>query len=479
MKKRTIILIIVGALVLAGATYGVVSARQKSQASNSDLQTSQVNYGELSAVVDETGEVRADQSAILYWETAGIVSEVMVSLGDKVKADQLLSELDEESLPQNYYMSQQEFVAATRALEDLWENAAEVSANAQLVLANARDALDKAEYRWFLNQPGNRYSPEELKSAKAKLYIAKEELGGNQRRYNNADGKMASARAQILLTDAINRYQYASWYVNWLQVGADEIEMGILDAKVAVGIAQFDTAERQYARVKDGPDPDDITMAESRISAAQASLDATFITAPFDGVITAEEAHPGDLVSPNTLAFRIDDLDTLLVDVAVSEVDINQINVGQPVTLSFDAILDKEYQGEVIEVSPVGVPQQGLVSFEVTIKLVDADEEVRPGLTAAVQVVVRYVEDALLIPNRAVRWVKGEQVVYVSTNGEIAALEGLMKVPVTLGASSDEYSELLEGEIGEGDYVVLNPPSVSIFDEMQPGQPPEGMRGMP
>ncbi len=170
---------------------------------------------------------------------------------------------------------------------------------------------------------------------------------------------------------------------------------------------------------------------------------------------------------------------TLLVDVAVSEVDINQINVGQPVTLSFDAILDKEYQGEVIEVSPVGVQQQGLVSFEVTIKLVDADEEVRPGLTAAVQVVVRYVEDALLIPNRAVRWVKGEQVVYVSTNGEIAALEGLMKVPVTLGASSDEYSELLEGEIGEGDYVVLNPPSVSIFDEMQPGQPPEGMRGMP
>jgi len=119
------------------------------------------------------------------------------------------------------------------------------------------------------------------------------------------------------------------------------------------------------------------------------------------------------------------------------------------------------------------------VSFEVTIKLVDADEEVRPGLTAAVQVVVRHVEDALLIPNRAVRWVKGEQVVYVSTNGEIAALEGLMKVSVTLGASSDEYSELLEGEIGEGDYVVLNPPSLSIFEEMEPGQRPEGMRGMP
>ncbi len=151
MKKRTIILIIIGALILAGATYGVVSARQKSQASSSNLQTFQVNYGELSAVVDETGEVRAEQSAILNWETAGIVSEVMVSLGDKVKADQVLSELKEDSLPQNYYMSQQELVTATRALEDLYENAAEVSANAQLVLANARDSLDDAEYRWLLN----------------------------------------------------------------------------------------------------------------------------------------------------------------------------------------------------------------------------------------------------------------------------------------------------------------------------------------
>ena len=476
MKKRTIIFIIIGALILAGATYGVVSARQKSQTRSSNLQTFQVNYGELSAVVDETGEVRAEQSAILNWETAGIVSEVMVSLGDKVKADQVLTELKEDSLPQNYYISQQELVTATRALEDLYENAAEVSANAQLVLANARDSLDNAEYHWLLNQPGNRYSPEELKSAKAKLVIAEEELGARQRQYNNADGRIGSARAQIVLTDAINQFQYAQWYVNWLQVGADEIEMGILDAKVAVALAQLGTAERQYDRVKDGPEPDDIKMAEARISAAQAALDAAFITAPFNGVITAEEAHPGDLVSPNTLAFRIDDLDTLLVDVEISEVDINQINIGQPVTLSFDAILDKEYQGEVIEVSPVGVPLQGLVSFQVSIKLVDADEEVRPGLTAAVQIVVRHVEDALLIPNRAVRWVKGEQIVYVSTNGEFADIEGLMKVPVTLGASSDEYSELLEGEIGEGDYVVLNPPSVNIFDEMgSMDGPPEGV----
>jgi len=475
MKKRTIIIIVVIALVLAGVTFGVVSARQKSQASSSDLLTSQVVNGELSAVIDETGTVHADQSASLYWETTGIVDVVRVSLGDHVKADQVLAGLSESSLPQNYYMSQQELITATRALEDLYENAAKVAANAQSALASARDALDDAEYRWLLNQPGNRYSPEELKSAKAKLVIAENQLESKQKRFDNASGKVNKAQAQILLTNAINQYQYAVWYVNWLQDGADEIEMGILDANIAVGIASRNAAERQYDKVKDGPDPDDVTIAEARISAAQASLDAAFITAPFDGVITAIEVLPGDLVAPNSLAFRIDNLENLLVDVSVSEVDINQISAGQPVILAFDAILGKEYQGEVVEVSPVGVQQQGLVSFDVTIQVVDADEEVRPGLTAAVQIVVRHVEDVLLIPNRAVRWVSGEQVVYLSTAGENATLDGLMKVPVVLGASSDEYSELLDGELKEGDFVVLNPPSASIFDNMQAGRPPEGM----
>jgi len=49
---------------------------------------------------------------------------------------------------------------------------------------------------------------------------------------------------------------------------------------------------------------------------------------------------------------------------------------------------------------------------------------------------------------------------------------------ITLGASSDEFSELIEGEIVEGDLIVLNPPSISIFEEMEPGQgPPRGFEG--
>ncbi len=472
MKKRNLIIIVVIALVLAAGAYGIVQARQRSAANSSDLITYQIGIGDLSAEIDETGEVRANQSATLFWETTGVVGEIEVELGEKVEADQVLATLKEDSLPQSYFLAQQELINAKRALEDLYDNAAETAAKAQSAVANARDALDKAEYRWTINQPGNRYSPEALKAAKARVVIAEKRLEKRQNAYNKASGKVGKAQAQLLLTDAIDQYQYAVWYLNWLQAGADEIEMAILDANVAVSQADLDSAERYYEKVKDGPDPDDIAIAEARVAAAQASVDTAEITAPFEGYITAIEITEGDLVTPSTYAFRIDSLDNLLVDVAVSEVDINQIKVGQPVSLDFDAIQDEEYQGEVTEVSPIGVQQQGLVSFEVTIKLLDADQEVRPGLTAAVQIVVRQVEDALLIPTRAVRWVRGEQVVYLSTTGETATADDLQIVPVTVGASSDEFTEVVDGDLKEGDYVVLNPPSVSIFDEIEPGQGP-------
>ncbi len=478
MKRRTIIIVVVAALVIAGLTYGLVSARQGQSAAGDDLQTYEIAYGSLSAVVDETGEVYADQSAMIVWEITGIVGEVTVEMGDEVKTDQVLTNLTDTSLPQSIYLAQQELISAERALEDLYEGAPVAAANAQLAVANARDALDDSEYRLAINQPGQRAAPEEYKAAKARVFITQKAKQSRQQAFNNASGKMAKAKSQIELTNAINRYQEAIWYKNWLEVGADEIEMPIFEGKVAVSLANLDAAEREYDRIKDGPDPDDITMAEARISAAQAALDIVSITAPFDGVITSVDVLPGDLVSPGTVAFRIDNLDYLLVDVGVSEVDINQIKVGQPVTLSFDAILSEEYQGEVVDVSPVGVEQQGLVSFEVTIKIVDADKEVRPGLTAGVQIVVRQVENALLIPNRAVRWVKGEQVVYFSINGEDANLASLKRVPVMLGASSDEFSELIDGEIGEGDYLVLNPPKVDIFEDMQPGRPPEGVEAL-
>jgi HlyD family secretion protein len=179
-----------------------------------------------------------------------------------------------------------------------------------------------------------------------------------------------------------------------------------------------------------------------------------YVTAPFDGVITLVKPLPGDQVTPGTVAFRLDDLSHLLVDVQVSEIDINNIRVGQTVTMSFDAVLGRNYEGVVVEVSQAGSVVQGAVNFTVTVELTDADESVKPGMTAAVNILVKEVKNVLVVPNRAVRVIDGQRVVYVLKNG----IPEMVKI--RLGATSDTVSEVINGDLKEGDLIVLNPPAM-------------------
>jgi HlyD family secretion protein len=161
----------------------------------------------------------------------------------------------------------------------------------------------------------------------------------------------------------------------------------------------------------------------------------------------------GDQVSPGTEAFRIDDLSQMKVDVQVSEVDINSVQISQPVTLTFDAIAGKGYTGKVVEVAQAGDSVQGAVNFIVTVVLTDTDASVKPGMTAAVTITVEQLNDVLLVPNRVVHLVNGQRVVYVLRNGQLS------EIPVTLGASDDTSSIVTSGDLSAGDVLVLNPPT--------------------
>ncbi|MEA1977187.1 MAG: HlyD family efflux transporter periplasmic adaptor subunit, partial [Chloroflexota bacterium] len=166
--------------------------------------------------------------------------------------------------------------------------------------------------------------------------------------------------------------------------------------------------------------------------------------------------------------FRIDDLSRLLVEVEISEVDINRVALGQSATLNFDAVLDQVYNGVVVEKSLIGTSLQGVVSFPVTVELIDADEAIKPGMTAAVNIIVEQIENVVLVPNRAVRVQDGERVVYLLVDDVITP------APIVLGATSDLYSEVLGGDLKVGDEVILNPPA-SLFEN---GEHPGFMGGM-
>jgi HlyD family secretion protein len=228
---------------------------------------------------------------------------------------------------------------------------------------------------------------------------------------------------------------------------------------LALKKAQLEEAQRTYDRLTGG-NAAEIAAAQARVDAAQATRNLARVVSPFAGTVTEAHILPGDQVSAGQTAFRVDNLSSLLVDVKVSEVDINNVSVGQPVMLTFDAILGKDYHGEVAEVTQAGTVEEGVVNFTVTVELTDADSAVKPGMTAAVNIVVEELQDVLLVPNRAVRLVDGERVVYILADGQP------VKKEIRLGSSSDTMSVVASGDLKVGDVIILNPPA-----DFGPGRP--------
>jgi len=398
--------IVVGLVVVVSLTAVFLSTRGGTE---TIYQTTAAERGDLIASIGATGSVRARQSAVLLWQTNGIVEKVNVEVGQRITRDEVMASLDKASLNQSIILAETDLANAKRALEDLL--------NSDTSRAQALIAVDKAE------------------KAYEKAYNWRLELNG-----------------KIEIVDTYLEFGVPK--VRKYKGYADAETIADADENLALTKAQLDDARRAYERLKDGADAADVAAAEARVAAAQSTLNLAFISVPFDGTVTQSNPAIGDQVSAGTVAFRVDDLSHLLVDLQVSEVDINSVFVDQAAALTFDAILGKQYSGKVVKVGQSGDTVQGVVSFTVTVELTDADELVKPGMTAAVTVVVEEVKDVVLIPNRAVRLVDGNRVVYKLVNGLP------VQVKVQLGASSDTSSVLVDGELKEGDLIILNPPSM-------------------
>ncbi|HWQ84237.1 MAG TPA: efflux RND transporter periplasmic adaptor subunit [Anaerolineales bacterium] len=495
-----------GVLVIAAVIYFVgpnQAQQQAAQASNYQTETAQ--FGSLTATVGATGVVHANQTAFLVWQTTGTVAEVQVGVGDPVEKDEVLASLAQTSLSQQVILAQADLVTAQRALDDLMnsqiqsaqaqqaveqaeraledaQNPALTQARAQEAIATAQKAVENAErvYRYSLSPA----SQSMIDEAQARVTIAKDSLDRAAERFEPYAGRpednLTRAQLQSQLSAAQQQYDAAVRNLNSMQGTASATDQAVAEANLISAQAQFAQAQRDYERVKDGanladialleaqledarrewervkdgPDPDDLRAAEARRNAAQATLDLARLAAPFSGTITVVDSKPGDQVTPGTSGFRLDDLSHLLIDVRVSEVDINRIRVGQDVTLGFDAIQDKVYNGRVVEVDLVGSIDQGVVDFNVSVELTDADADVKTGMTAAVNIVVEQLDNVLLVPNRAVRISEGNRVVYILQDGNLEEIE------INLGASSESSSQVLEGDLQSGDLIVLNPPLV-------------------
>ena len=421
-KYRTLLIILLIVVIAASAFVYVRGSTANNAASQ--FQTETLSRGTLTATIGATGTVRAMQTAVLVWQAAGTVDTVNVKVGDNIPEDFVMAFLKQTSLPQSIVVAEADLTDAEKALNDLLTSDT-ARAEAVIALKEAQEAYDRAD---------------------------------NYLHYLQRSRRIPQTSVRTFLIRTPRGYEYRTKTKSFKGPAPED---WLIEAEndLALKKAELDEAQRTFDRLTNG-NTAEIEAAQARVEAAQATLNMARLISPFAGTVTESEVLPGDQVSAGATAFRIDNLSSLLVDVEVSEVDINSISIGQPVTLNFDAVLGKEYHGEVLEVTQAGTVENGVVNFTVTVELTDADALVKPGMTAGVNIVVQEMQDVLLVPNRDVRLVDGERVVYILENGQP------VKKEIRLGSSSDSQSIVASGDITEGDLIILNPPA-----DFGPGRP--------
>jgi HlyD family secretion protein len=441
----------------------------RDRSNTSDVyQTVVVERGDLIAIVGATGVVEAKQTTEINWQTTGRIAHVFTEVGKQVKAGEKLADLADNTLPQSVILAQSDLVTAKKNLEDLINsNTASAEAYRNL-LTSESDLRDAKEERDDWNYKNANW--DKINAARAEFIRLEEELKIYRSAFESVRELPATDSKRVEAKSALDKAQLARdkalRTINYIMGKTYDRDVAEDFADYELALSKVQDAQREWERVKAGANKDDISAAEARVAASEATVSLGWLEAPINGTVTRANPKVGDEVSTGAEGFRVDDLSELFVNVNISEVDINRVKIGQPVELSFDAVTGNTYKGDVTEVASVGIDKGSGVDFEVTLKILEPDNQVRPGMTAAVNIIVSEIKDVLVIPNRAIRLKDGRRIVYVLSSGQ------LVETSVEVGSSSDTQTEISGGDIKEGDMIVLNPPAFFQTN----GRPPSFVR---
>ena len=239
--------------------------------------------------------------------------------------------------------------------------------------------------------------------------------------------------------------------------------MRVMDQQINLKIEAIEIARAEVAMAEAN-----LANAEAVVDQKQAALDQaevdrerTQICAPIGGVIVKRDVNPGQTVAVTLEAktlFKIaHDLREMEVRGRIDEADVGKLSVGQTATFSVDAYPGRLFKGHVLQIRKSPEITQNVVTYIAIISAPNPDLLLLPGMTATLRVVVSETESTLKIPNQALRF---------RPKGEKAAVERAGRgsptvwvigqdrrpspVPVTVGRSDNKSTELLSGELSEG-----------------------------
>ncbi|HSJ81477.1 MAG TPA: efflux RND transporter periplasmic adaptor subunit [Thiobacillus sp.] len=209
-----------------------------------------------------------------------------------------------------------------------------------------------------------------------------------------------------------------------------------------------------------------VRVARAQVTRDQTNLGFTVIRSPVDGTVINRQVDVGQTVAASfqtPTLFQIGkDLTQMQIDSTVSEADIGQVKVGQPVKFLVDAFPDASYSGAVRQVRLNARTEQNVVTYNVVVDVANPDLALMPGMTANLRVEVETRPDVLRVPTAALRFrppvdpaaergstPRGAAVHVLGADGQP------VRVAVRTGISDKAYTEIVSGDLKPGDAVIV------------------------
>jgi multidrug efflux pump subunit AcrA (membrane-fusion protein) len=421
-------------------------------------QTSATSEGVVSSVtvtdkIETSGNLSAGQLVQLTWGTGGLIENVNVKVGDKVKEGAILASLKADSVTTDMITAQATLATAQRDLEDL-QDASVSQAEAQQNVLNAREALETAQN----NLDGLAYpraSDALIKNTQAKIWDAQRTLTWAYKQYkevqHNPDGDPQKTAMQLAMTNAqLSLNQLVATY-NWYTMKATQADYDSAKAALELARANFEAAKRKRDIVKNGADPLALAAAKAKVAAAQSQVNGILTIAPFDGEILAVQAVAGNAVAKGDNSVAMVDRNTLKIDTQIDESSISSVAIGNKVEITMDSLPGVVLNGKVTLINPIGSTVSGLVKYTVSIAVEPTSKPLLFGATANIVIITGEPHSSLAVPVNAVNNdSRGEYVLVIKADGTT------QRVEVTSGDLVESLVTISpQGSLAEGDHVEL------------------------
>ena len=267
----------------------------------------------------------------------------------------------------------------------------------------------------------------------------------NQAQINNAVANLTKLQA-VMDYDKKQYERYKNLYAK------NFVAKSELDEKYST--YKSDLAQINAARAQ-------INQFQASLKTAMTNLSYTKIIAPVDGTVISRKIDLGQPVAASFQApelFTIaQDLTKMQIEVSVSEADIGNVKEGQEVNYTLDGYPDTNFKGKVTQVRLSPTTVSNVVTYTVIVDVDNEDLKIKPGMSANVSIITAKSEDVICVPNIALKFTP-------NTDGKKYETQGIWildkkkpkRIDITIGASSDTVTEIISGQINEGDKIIVS-----------------------